>query len=174
MQQRSTVEWAPTSVCTDPVAMANLHRAVSKLVMRKGIAERVGNMSFEMLHAEWGDAVDVKSAFFYYTAEPERLMYPKYPPTVARWKALIHDYCEWHEITRLDQIVSLWSDITDAFMSCPDYDQKVNSDFRAWAYGCMCKFVLEQRKQNRIHANKTGSSLVYDTTVPYSPEHPGY
>lgn len=160
--QRSAVEWAQTSVCSDPVAMAKLHRAVSKLMMRKGIAERNG-FTFEMLDAEWGDEIDVRKALFYHTEQGH--MYPKYGPDIARWKAIIHDFCQWHEIVKLDQIVALWSDLVDSFMACHEYETQVNPEFRAWSYGCMCKFVLEQRKQARKNCV---------CVAQYSPEHPEY
>ncbi|MDR3539347.1 MAG: hypothetical protein P4L69_00025 [Desulfosporosinus sp.] len=147
----SVVEWA--SIPTDPVAITNLRAAVNKLLARKAIAER-NSYSLETLQDEWGETVNVRKALFYKTTTG--LLYPKHKPIIAIWKALVTDYCTWHEITKLEQIVALWEDIVDAFISCPDFDRAVDPEFRAWIYGCMCKFVLQKKKEE------------------YSPEHPAY
>lgn len=155
IMQRSAVEWTQI-LGADPAAMRNLHQAVTKLAARKRVAEKNGQ-TFERLLEEWGDGVDVRRALF--TRNDQGSTFPKYTTDVSQWKSLIHDFCEWHGITGLDDIVSLWSDVNDTLMTCPDYDKCVNPEFRAWAYGCMCKFILEQRRLAR-------------TRVPYSPGHP--
>jgi hypothetical protein len=157
---------------------------VNKLIIRKGIAEHRG-ISFEKLYSEWGDRVGVRWALFQHSNSIEKEeegskqthLFPKYPLEIQGWKDLLHDYCLWHDITSLDQIVNLWSDIVDAFKACPGFDEQVGADFRAWVYGCCCLFMLEKRKQQNLEMRVTQSTELVSTYMdytPYSPEHPAY
>lgn len=161
---KSTVRWSPPlSENTEPCP--ELSNAVKRLKIRKLLCQRLGS-SLESMYIEWGDKPDIKKNLF--TINSSNQTYPKYDVDIQKWKEVIRDYCEWHEISGLDDIVNLWCAIVDVFISCPDFDTQVNAPFRAWVYGCMCKFILEQRK------HKQKLKIVNHEGEEYDPNKPRY
>lgn len=69
---------------------------------------------------------------------------PRFMVTIDVWKPVIRAYFSWYNIPR-EQCTHIWADIVDQLLRLPP-TQSGDADFRAWAYGCLCKFYLEDNK----------------------------
>lgn len=143
MAMRSIVRWGDEMdviPCT-----AGIDAAVRKLESRKALALRIGT-TFGWLCEHWGDEMHVRKHLFSTTQDGS--LKPVIPPVMDKWKQLIKDYGEWHGIRALPDVIKFWSELIDAFLMCRDFESQTDPAFKAWAYGCLCRFVLEQRKQD--------------------------
>jgi len=160
---KSAVQWSPP--LSEPFQpSAELAKAVRRVTMRKEISRRMGS-TLDCKYNEWGDKPDVRRNLF--LTDPSGHTLPRHKLDILEWKGIIHNYCEWHEISNLDDIVDLWCSLVDVFISYPDFESPTNTYFRAWLYGCMCKFILEQRKQRQTKQTPLHSGE-------YDPDHPHY
>lgn len=154
---KSKVNWAASSGPLIPNSTQSaLTNASRKVVIRKTICDKL-HLPLETMQAEWGDRVDVKKQLFYTDANGK--MFPKNPLNVTAWKGIIHDYCLWHGITSLSQIVNMWCDIVNSCLTCPNFDTETDPNFRAWMYGCMTKCILEYRKTHPLIRSSTSKPV---------------
>lgn len=127
--------------------------------VRARVAQSMGR-SYGDTRAIWGDAVNVRKGLF--DARPDgQGIDPKYSMDIANWKKVIREYCAWHDVSGLGDMVSFWCDLVSAFIEC-NFDDRADAEFRAYIYGCAAKFMLLQR-QDKLRQAK-------DLT--YSPGHP--
>ena len=86
-----------------------------------------------------------------YPIPSQQLFYPNKTPKVffllEFWKKLIDDYFRHYAIPR-HKYGQVWTDIVECIISIPnDPDYFGNAEFYAWAFGCMCRFVIEDKKR---------------------------
>lgn len=136
------VNWLP-DVKMDEATISALSKTVDRLLVRKRICD-ARNCALELMYSRWGDVPDIKSAFTYVDSKGHRIMH--YAPNTFTWKNIVTDYCKWHDISSLDQLVDFWCCLVDTFLLCEEFFEPDNTEFRDWSYGCMCKFVLEKRR----------------------------
>lgn len=127
--------------------------------VRMRIAQSIG-WSYDDLYASWGDVVVVRKGLFNVRKDGGGLE-PKYSMDVASWKRAIKEYCAWHDVAGLGDMVSFWCDLVSAFIES-DFDNKASAEFRAYIYGCAAKFMLLQRQEKSRRAQD----------LAYSPGHP--
>lgn len=72
---------------------------------------------------------------------------PRFVLNVEVWKPVIKAYFAWYCIPR-EQCTHVWADIVDMLLRLP-LDTSGDSEFKVWAYGCLCKFFLEDRKRQK-------------------------
>lgn len=106
-----------------------------------------------MLRTSWlGECANVKNDLFNAQGGPNFLL------TVDVWKPLIRTYFAWFSIPR-SQCTRIWGDIVDCLLKLPD--GSMDAVFQSWAFGCLCKFHLEDRKMR-----ETASRDEYDPEKP--------
>lgn len=84
------------------------------------------------------------------------LFYPNGTPRLAfvvdMWKPAIDLYTIKYKISPA-MALEFWMDIVELVMtfkpSYQTYPYPPSDEFKAWAYGCMCRFVLEKRDRRR-------------------------
>jgi hypothetical protein len=85
-----------------------------------------------------------------------QLFYPNKTPKVAfvvdLWKPMINIYFNFYSVPRANY-ARVWMDIVSCIFNVPkDPDYAPSVEFCAWAFGCMCRFVLEDRQiEEHIH-----------------------
>ena len=109
---------------------------------------------FSLLVATWTNKFPIPRLHLFY---PNKT--PKVCLLIDLWKPLINTYFRHYNIPR-ERCTQVWMDIVECIFMVPnDPDYLPNHEFCAWAYGCMCRFVLEDRRLD-VEA--------------YNPETPGY
>lgn len=105
---------------------------------RKRIALQ-NNMNYETLESTWiGDRWNVRTDLF----NPEG--FPNFLLNVDVWKPLLETYFHWFCIPR-SACTRVWEEIVDNLLKIPK-GMGMDVPFQAWAFGCLCKFHLEDRK----------------------------
>lgn len=105
---------------------------------RKRIALQ-NNMQYDVLEPVWiGDRWNVKANLFNPDGSPGFLL------NVDVWKQLIETYFHWYCIPR-SACTRVWEEIVDNLLKIPK-EMGMDVPFQAWAFGCLCKFHLEDRK----------------------------
>lgn len=74
---------------------------------------------------------------------------PRFVLSSEVWRPVIRAYFAWYNISR-EQCTLIWADIVDMLLRLPDGGSG-DAEFRAWAYGCLCKFFLEDRQRLKNH-----------------------
>jgi hypothetical protein len=92
---------------------------------------------------------------------------PRFLLDVDVWKPVINAYFAWYCIPR-EQCTHVWTDIVDMLLRLPP-GMSGNADFRAWAYGCLCKFYLEDRKGTKQPDNAQQVAPSCHPTSQYDP-----
>jgi hypothetical protein len=99
---------------------------------------------------------DVKRHLF----DPATLA-PRFVLRAEVWKPVIKAYFAWYSIPR-EECTHVWADIVDMLLRLPP-EGSGDADFRAWAYGCLCKFFLEDRNKTRMSSSsEPHASTQYD------------
>jgi len=69
-----------------------------------------------------------------------------------RWRAIpevqrqvINSYASYHTIPP-ESMVDFWSTYVECLLCCNGFEENANPEFKAWAFGRMCKFVLMSKK----------------------------
>lgn len=90
--------------------------------------------------------------------DPTKNGMPRFILKTEIWKPLIKTYFSLYSIPR-EQCTHIWADIVDMLLLLPPA-QSGDAEFKSWAYGCMCKFYLEDRQMSRlsIHAPTSGNT----------------
>jgi hypothetical protein len=131
-------------------------REVSNFVHRSKIAEDNGLKYADLEQAWTGDRPDVSAHFFQWDGSPKFFL------LVDIWKPLLRAYFAWYGIPR-EQCTRVWGDIVDHLLSMEQGHGPLPPDFALWAYGCLCRFYLEDRKK-----------ITNPVTEEYDPENPAY
>ena len=84
---------------------------------------------------------------------------PRFILSIEIWKPLVRAYFAWCEIPR-ESCTDVWGDIVDMLLRLPQL-KMVDAEFRAWAFGCLAMFHLEDKKLNR-YTRRPISSASYD------------
>ena len=102
---------------------------------------------------------NVRKQLFWFDGER---MYPKYPPVPEMQKEVINHYVTTHGIPK-EQMVDFWAEYVDCLLACHNFEEGAPPQFKAWAYGRLCRYVLIERKQKKL--------MQSTTTAAYDPEH---
>lgn len=90
---------------------------------------------------------------------------PRFALNLAIWKPLINAYFTWYTIPRA-HCTRVWADIVDMLLRVPP-GYAGNAEFKAWAYGCLCVFYLEDRYKAKLNGKDLCSSQ-YDPETNWS------
>lgn len=111
-----------------------------------------GDLDFSALTYQWAyPDYNVKRDLFYPNTIPKCYM------IVSLWVKMLEIYCKQYYITK-ERSMALWLDIVENIMAINIEECKPPDAFKAWAYGNLCKLILEER----IERNE----------LEYDPEHP--
>ena len=152
----------PTSQATWKVNTASITQlsVTVKMISERRKASEPCGIPYQILMTDWGHLYNVRHHLFYVATDG--LTYPKYSPLIDTWKGIIRAYATWHGMSDADDVLELWSDVVEGFLTNREFDIKVDPVFRAWMYGNLCKFVLIKRQQKQSRQ-----------TEQYDPENPG-
>ena len=124
---------------------------------RKRVATE-NDMRYDALQSVWtGDLADAKRHLF----NPEG--FPRFMLTLEVWKPLIRAYFHWFSIPR-SACTRVWEDIVDGLLKLPEGGERMDAEFQAWAFGCLCKFHLEDRRNEERARSERGGG--YDPDRP--------
>ena len=87
-------------------------------------------------------------------------MFPRYPAVPGIQKDVIKHYVASHSIPK-ESIVDFWMEYVDCLLTCPNFEEEAPPDFRAWAYGRLCRYDLLQKKTRTM-------TTAYDPATNYS------
>lgn len=139
------------------MAFSPTTREVSDFVRRSKIADDNGLRYADLEQAWTGPSPNVAAHFFQADGTPRFMV------VVDIWKPLVRAYFAWYGIPR-EQCTRIWADLVDQLLAL---EQRVGTpmpcDFAAWAYGCLCRFYLDDRKK-----------ITLSVTEEYDPEAPGF
>lgn len=79
---------------------------------------------------------------------PDSKMMPMYPATPETYRKVINDYVTRHNIPK-SEMKEFWCEFVDSLLTCYEFEEKAPTDFKAWAYGRLCRYVLTERQQMR-------------------------
>jgi hypothetical protein len=86
---------------------------------------------------------------------------PKFRTIKDVWRPLIDTYFHWFKIPR-ERFSDVWSDIVECILQLKGV-YVPDPEFRLWAFGCMIRFILEDRKPKRTY---TEINSIYSTPFP--------
>jgi hypothetical protein len=113
--------------------------------IRQKIAEDLNktiSTNYESLLMDWETTgPDVAKHFFYYDDEYKLVTRYDYKKEV--WSPLIKAYVSWFGVPEKN-MSSLWRDIIHCMLSTPNFEVVATDSFKAWAYGCTCKWALKK------------------------------
>ena len=145
---------------------------------KRRIAED-NKLNYEMLAACWtGDAPCVHNHLF----KSENRGEPRYTLIIEVWKPLINAYFAWYSIPR-ENCTRVWMAIVDHILHIPRDYPAPDVEFREWAFGCLCMFLLEDehRKGHMIDVYQVAAPMIASgsnnstwgaMSEPYDPERP--
>ena len=138
--QEATRTWpVPDNVLDCTVGSCAVVDQETTVDRRKRVASENG-MQYEALASVWtGDVADAKAHLF----TPEG--FPRFLLALEVWKLLIKTYFHWFQIPR-SSCTRTWEEIVDNLLKMPQ-GSVMDVSFQAWAFGCLCKFYLEDRKR---------------------------
>lgn len=96
---------------------------------------------------------------------------PRFLLTTDIWKPLVRAYFAWCNIPR-EMCTRVWGDIVDMLLRMPQL-KMVDAEFRAWAFGCLSMFHLEDRERAAREDARRSASVAAATAVGgdrYDPE----
>lgn len=96
---------------------------------------------------------DVRRQLFW--IDPAGRTFPRFPAVPEVHKEVINKYATVHAIPK-GRMLDFWMDYIDCLLSCHNFEEEAPAEFRAWAYGRLCRYVLLRRIDLR-------------STVPYDP-----
>lgn len=90
---------------------------------------------------------------------------PRFLLKVEVWKPVVKAYFAWYYIPR-EQCTHMWAEIVDMLLRLPP-ENSGSSEFKAWAYGCLCRFYLEDLKKIRpsVEPPKSAAPAQYDPSA---------
>ena len=101
------------------------------------------SLDINKLRLAWGGSrPDVRSQLF-----DAATGVPLFILSLDIWRPLIRAYFSWYNIPR-ERCTDIWGDIIDMFLRLPNH-HTVDAEFRAWAFGCLGMFYLEDRQRRR-------------------------
>lgn len=101
------------------------------------------SLDINKLRLAWGGShPDVRSQLF-----DAATGVPLFILSLDIWRPLIRAYFSWYNIPR-ERCTDVWADIIDMFLRLPNH-HTVDAEFRAWAFGCLGMFYLEDRQRMR-------------------------
>lgn len=138
-----------------PLALPTMECAVRGTQMSKerllGILKE-NNLDSALIEPIWTDMwPDVGKHLF----DPTTSL-PRFALSTEVWKPVIKAYFAWYCIPR-EQCTHVWGDIVDMLLRL-SRRMDVDAEFKVWAYGCLCKFYLEDRRRSK----GLGLCLQYD------------
>lgn len=86
-------------------------------------------------------------------------MYPRYPPVPEVQKEVIKRYVCVHNIQE-SEMLDFWMDYVDCLIACHEFEEKAPQDFKAWAYGRLCRYVLLSRPRLRVSSTMTTTTMM--------------
>jgi hypothetical protein len=106
---------------------------------------------YESLLVDWGtEQWDVPCHLFY--MHPEQGFVAGYEYRKGLWVALIKAYVAWFSIPE-KEIHLVWRQIIHCFLKT-NFEVAATDTFKAWAYGCMCKWELKRHDMSGVRGAK--------------------
>ena len=85
-------------------------------------------------------------------------MFPRYACVPEIQKEVINQYVAFHEIKKESMLV-FWTEFVDCLLSCHNFEEESSPQYRAWAYGRLCRYVLLAYKE-KTKLNVLGHQVV--------------
>ena len=95
------------------------------------------------------EPMDIRRQLF--RVDPANKMFPRYAATPDIQREVVNRYASVHSIGP-EKMVEFWCDYVDALVACHNFEEEASPEFKAWAYGRLCRYVLLHRR-NLIKAN---------------------
>ena len=93
---------------------------------------------------------DVKRQLFVVDpASPNVVLGPRFPANADAQRDVINRYVTFHRIAK-EEMLDFWMDYVDCLLSCPNFEEQSAAEFRAWAYGRLCRYLLLHRREARV------------------------
>jgi hypothetical protein len=71
-------------------------------------------------------------------------MFLRYPAIPDVQKMVINQYVASHNIKKEDML-NFWADYVDCLIACHNFEEQASPEFKAWAYGRLCRYFLIDR-----------------------------
>ena len=81
-------------------------------------------------------------------ADGEGRVFPRYPIVPETQREVLKQYVIVHGIRR-DQMLGFWTEFVECLLACHNFDTDAPAEFRAWAYGILCRYLLIEEKRRR-------------------------
>lgn len=85
---------------------------------------------------------DISKQLFWTDAEGRT--FPMYPSDPAIHKEVIKHYVSAHGIPK-ESMLEFWMEFVDCLLRCHRFEEEAPAEFRAWAYGRLCRYALLAR-----------------------------
>ena len=113
-----------------------------ELFVKRGRIAFENGLEGSLLAAAWeGNSMNVSKHLF----RPDGT--PIFDLQLDIWKRVINAYFAWFEIPR-NMCTATWEEIIDGLLQMPP-QYKMELDFQAWAFRCLCLFHLQDRKKKK-------------------------
>lgn len=117
------------------------------------VAAPAMNLQYEIDKDFYEQPRDVRRQLFVADTSGLRL---RYPPTPDAQRDVINRYVQFHQIAR-EEMLDFWMQYVDCLLCIPAFEEMYSSDFKAWAYGRLARYLL-------IHRRDVRESHAYDPT----------
>lgn len=109
---------------------------------RSKFAAAFHDMSAELANC-WIPVTDPISEIYtqLFVRDSNGIMSPRWRAVVEIQRQVINSYAAYHSL-RPEVMVNFWSTYVECLLCCPGFEERANPEFKAWAFGRMCKFVL--------------------------------
>ena len=81
-----------------------------------------------------------------FRVDPPNRMFPRYPPVPGIQKEVINQYVTAHCIPK-EKMLDFWAEYVDCLLCCYNFEEEAPPQFKAWAYGRLCRYVLLERSK---------------------------
>lgn len=120
---------------------------------REKLAQVIG-YTLHDLEAIWNPAEPYNVKKHMFTVFPDGKMLPTFAATVDMYKRMIDTYVAWYKIPQ-QAMKEFWCQFIDCLLLCYKFEERANPEFKAWAYGRLCRYVLAERQQMRTTSVET-------------------
>lgn len=142
------VAYAPPSV-TDVEGHQAFCRSYQTSRDPKEILAQSMGLTLHDLKSRWNISEPYNVRKHLFIVGIDRKMLPAFNATPEVYKHVIDSYVSWYKIPQHD-MKEFWCDFVDSLLVCHEFEEKASTEFKAWAYGRLCRYVLVERQQKRM------------------------